>query len=108
MERLRRYSWPGNIRELENTIERAMILCDGPTIDVHIFEDKSNHTAQLSEPDDLSGLPEGLSIKKNTRLIEERLIRKALEETGGNRTNAAKLLEISHRALLYKIREYGI
>jgi two-component system response regulator AtoC len=49
-----------------------------------------------------------LSIKKTTRVIEEELIRKALRETRGNRTNAAKLLEISHRALLYKIKEFGI
>jgi two-component system response regulator AtoC len=49
-----------------------------------------------------------LSIKKTTRLIEEELIRKALQTTNGNRTNAAKILEISHRALLYKIKEYGI
>ena len=49
-----------------------------------------------------------LSIKKTTRIIEEELIRKALRETRGNRTNAAKILEISHRALLYKIKEYGI
>ena len=49
-----------------------------------------------------------LSIKKATRSIEEQLIRRALERTGGNRTRAAQLLEISHRALLYKIKEYQI
>ena len=43
-----------------------------------------------------------------TRAIEEDLIRRALDKTGGNRTRAAELLEISHRALLYKIKEYGI
>ena len=49
-----------------------------------------------------------LSIKKTARFMEETLIRRALEKTGGNRTAAAKLLEISHRALLYKIKDYGI
>ena len=49
-----------------------------------------------------------LSIKKTIKIIEEELIRKALAKTSGNRTNAAKLLEISHRALLYKIKEYDI
>ena len=49
-----------------------------------------------------------LSIKKATREIEQDLIRRALGFTQGNRTNAAKLLEISHRALLYKMKEYGI
>jgi len=49
-----------------------------------------------------------LSIKKTARFMEETLIRRALEKTGGNRTAAAKLLELSHRALLYKIKDYGI
>ena len=49
-----------------------------------------------------------LSIKQNSRIIEEELIRRALQQTGGNRTGAAKILEISHRALLYKIKDYGI
>jgi hypothetical protein len=49
-----------------------------------------------------------LSIKRASRRSEEDLIRRALERTKGNRTRAAELLEISHRALLYKIREYGI
>jgi two-component system response regulator AtoC len=49
-----------------------------------------------------------LSIKKTTRIIEEVLIRRALQQTKGNRTRAAGVLEISHRALLYKIKEYGL
>ena len=49
-----------------------------------------------------------LSIKKATRALEADLIRRALDATGGNRTTAARLLEISHRALLYKIKEYGL
>ena len=49
-----------------------------------------------------------LSVKKNSRRMEQALIRRALERTGGNRTAAAKILELSHRALLYKIKEYGI
>ena len=50
----------------------------------------------------------GLSIKKAEDLMERELIRQALDQTGGNRTHAAKLLEISHRALLYKLKEYGM
>ena len=49
-----------------------------------------------------------LSVKRATRELEERLIRAALERTGGNRTRAAQLLELSYRALLYKIKEYGL
>ena len=54
------------------------------------------------------GDADALSIKKATRELEQDLIRRALGVTQGNRTNAAKLLEISHRALLYKMKEYGI
>jgi len=55
-----------------------------------------------------TGEIEALSIKKATRELEQDLIKRALGVTQGNRTNAAKLLEISHRALLYKMKEYGI
>jgi two-component system response regulator AtoC len=53
-------------------------------------------------------LSDCLSIKKADAILEKQLIRKALERTGGNRTHAAKLLEISHRALLYKLKEYEL
>jgi two-component system response regulator AtoC len=58
-------------------------------------------------PDGNSG--EGdLSVKRRTEELERRLIRRALERTRGNRTRAARLLDLSHRALLYKIRDYGL
>ena len=99
------YHWPGNVRELENLIERAAVLCEG---DVLVPEDIPERLQQpqgalhhvLSSSD--------LSIKKANRSIEEALIRKALAQTRGNRTAAARLLEISHRALLYKIKDYGL
>ena len=96
--------WPGNVRELENILERALVLADGPTIDLAFLETVMTvrPPAPTSEPTD------ELSIKKATRDLEADLIRKALVVTQGNRTNAAKLLEISHRALLYKMKEYGI
>lgn len=105
MAHLRRYPWPGNVRELQNCIERAMVLCEGPVIEAHLLEDKVRR-AELGATDSLPA--EELSIKKMTRAMEEDLIRKALATTKGNRTNAAKLLEISHRALLYKIKAYGL
>jgi two-component system, NtrC family, response regulator AtoC len=109
MALLRDYSWPGNIRELENTIERAMVLCDGSLMGGHLFADKIGPTIERpgSAPDPESR-PEGLSLKKATRAVEVTLIRKALEVAGGHRLSAAKLLEISHRALLYKLKEYGL
>jgi two-component system response regulator AtoC len=51
---------------------------------------------------------DSLSIKRAEESIERDLIGRALEKTGGNRTHAARLLEISHRALLYKLKEYGL
>jgi len=99
------YSWPGNVRELENTIERAMVLAEGPRITP---EDLPVKIREVRDPIRLALKSDELSIKKTSRMIEEELIRRALKQTGGNRTTAAKLLEISHRALLYKIKEYGI
>ena len=99
------YAWPGNVRELENLMERAMVLAEGDTITVQELPDR------LREPRDpvaLSLASGDLSIKKASRLIEETLIKRALDKTKGNRTAAAKLLEISHRALLYKIKDYGL
>jgi two-component system response regulator AtoC len=102
---LARYGFPGNVRELENMIERAVVLADGDTLTVDDLPDRV-HAAI----DPIRAMLETgeLSIKKTARFAEETLIRKALAETGGNRTAAAKLLEISHRALLYKIKDYGI
>jgi two-component system response regulator AtoC len=99
------YAFPGNVRELENLVERAMVLADDDVIDETDLPD------QVKAPSDpvLAMLASGeLSVKKTSRFMEETLIRKALEKTGGNRTAAAKLLEISHRALLYKIKDYLI
>jgi two-component system response regulator AtoC len=99
------YAWPGNVRELENTIERAMVLCEGEMITAtdlpqRIRDAQDPVQTQLSSGD--------LSIKKASRVIEEVLIRRALQRTKGNRTRAAEVLEISHRALLYKIKNYNI
>ena len=99
------YSWPGNVRELENTIERAMVLCESEVIG------KEDLPERIRDADDTvqAHLASGeLSIKKTVRAIEEILIKKALEKTKGNRTRAAEILEISHRALLYKIKDYQI
>jgi two-component system response regulator AtoC len=104
MRLLIEYAWPGNVRELENVIERALVLADGPQIEPEQL------AAMIRSPgataparDDLD-----LSIKRQAAALERGLIRDALARTGGNRTRAAKLLELSHRALLYKIREYGL
>ncbi len=99
------YPWPGNVRELENVIERAVVLCEGTRITTGDLPSK------LLDPVDPSKIilaSDELSIKKMQRFMEKTLIARALEKTDGNRTQAAKLLELSHRALLYKIKDYGL
>ena len=107
------YPWPGNVRELENAIERAVILNDGPQLSPESLPEKV-WTVRAEEVAVVPGLelptPESqaFSLKRALNLVEERFIRAALRKTRGNRTRAAELLEISHRALLYKIKDYGI
>jgi two-component system response regulator AtoC len=106
MRLLLEYPWPGNVRELENTIERALVLAEGERI---MPEDLPGHVANPVGVIDSPDLPDDeLSVKKHSIMLERRLIKQALERTGGNKTRAADLLELSSRALLYKIREYGL
>jgi two-component system response regulator AtoC len=105
LDRLLAHDWPGNVRELENLIERAMILADGDRITLRELPEAL--TAPRREP--ARSAPGGdFSMRRARRRFESDLIRRALEATGGNRTRAAKLLEISYRALLYKIKEHGL
>jgi two-component system response regulator AtoC len=99
------YAWPGNVRELENTIERAMVLADSERIQLG---DLPERVREARDPVQMQLASGELSIKKTTRIIEEVLIRRALQKTKGNRTRAAEILEISHRALLYKLKDYKI
>ncbi len=99
------YGWPGNVRELENTIERAMVLAEA---DVLQTTDLPERIRDALDPVQVQLATGELSIKKTSSAIEEILIRRALQKTKGNRTRAAEVLEISHRALLYKIKDYKI
>jgi len=101
---LMKYGWPGNVRELENVIERAMILEEGEVIE------KSSLPMGVSSPSAEPQLAStvGLSIKKAHEAMERDFIKRALEATKNNKTRAAELLEISQRALLYKIKTYGL
>jgi two-component system, NtrC family, response regulator AtoC len=96
------YAWPGNVRELENVIERALVLSAGPMIE-------REHLSDIIAPASPAQLPtDDFSVKRQTEALERTLIRRALERTNGNRTRAAQLLDLSHRALLYKIRDYEL
>lgn len=104
------YNWPGNVRELENIIERTVLLAEGERLSIDDFPDiKPNkvNKAWCSDYMDIIG-DLSLSIKDAQKKIEAHLIRKALEKSSGNRTHAAKLLEISHPSLLVKMKIYNI
>ncbi len=101
------WRWPGNVRELENVLERALVLSEGTEIDEEALPQELR--AAAASPGPPPPPTDGdLSVKRAQRALEADLIRRALERTGGNRTRAAELLELSPRALLYKIREYGL
>ncbi|HTO71712.1 MAG TPA: sigma-54 dependent transcriptional regulator [Myxococcota bacterium] len=120
LDALAEYAWPGNVRELENSLERALILCRGRHIGRELFPfleavaaapdggdaDDGSDSNDSHDAPGVSG--EDLSIKRRGRALEERLIRLALVRTRGNRTRAARLLELSPRALQYKLKEYAV
>ena len=107
LELLVRYRWPGNVRELENALERALVLSEEDEIEPEALPAPVLAGAEpLPVPSALD--PGDLSVKRAQRVLEADLIRRALQQTAGNRTRAAELLELSPRALLYKIREYGL
>jgi two-component system response regulator AtoC len=101
--------WRGNIRELENALERAIVLSSNGAIGIGDLPGSvtkpslaAGKRALLDDPN------EDLSVKRRTATLEIDLITKALKQTNGNRTKAAKILELSHRALLYKLKSYNI
>jgi two-component system, NtrC family, response regulator AtoC len=107
MQILMSYTWPGNVRELQNIVERAVVLSDSRSITADSLPSElrrgvEDFRVQIPE--------EQLSIKQTLAelvpRIEQELINRALKLTNNNRTRAAKLLEISHRSLLYKLKEY--
>jgi len=105
MSVLMAYSWPGNIRELENVIERAVLLSRGRWITP---AELPSNMAKAQKPSLDLDPEDTLSIKKASRRIQRNLIEKALKRTNGNRSKAARLLEISRPMLLSKIKEYNL
>ena len=100
------YRWPGNIRELENVIERAMVLGSGDMLDVDALP------PDLRRPQDALDVPveipeSGLDLQTMLDQIEQRYIQLALTRTGGVQTHAAELLGVSFRQLRYKLQKYA-
>jgi two-component system, NtrC family, response regulator AtoC len=105
MARLLEYHWPGNVRQLENVIERAMVIADDTLLlPEHFTAELMNNGGNTHKETAF----EGLSLKDAQKVVEKQLITRALGETNGNRTRAARLLEISHPSLLTKIKAYEI
>jgi two-component system response regulator AtoC len=105
MSLLLEYHWPGNVRELENAIERAMVLSEEALL---LPEHFPAEFGQRFGANQLNDVFNGYSLKAAQKLMEKNLITSALTHTGGNRTQAARLLEISHPSLLSKIKSYSI
>jgi two-component system response regulator AtoC len=109
LQRLGAYHWPGNIRELENVMERMALFCDGDTIEEKILPEEVLATEAPSAPKTTStGATLKEIVKESTARIERDLIAKALEETGGNVTRAAQKLKISRKGLQLKMKELGL
>ena len=103
---LEAYDWPGNVRQLENALERAVLMCEQDTLQPSHLPDEICGAAVSDQP---KIAPDAdLSIKRQTAALERSLIQRALAQTDGNRTQAARLLDISYKALVYKIRGYGL
>ncbi len=98
---LMRYPFPGNVRELQNMMERAVVMAEGPVI-------RMEDLALPLDPDLLPPPPEGSTLDARLREYERRLILEALEQAGGVQTQAARILGLSERALRYRMARLGI
>jgi len=107
LEMMVEYPWKGNVRELENTIERAIILCDGKVIMPEHISLRSLSFESYMKNLPMNG-PLGDTAKEALRLAETQRIIKALKETKGNKSRAAEILQVSYKTLLTKIKEYHI
>lgn len=118
---LMQYDWPGNVRELENVLERAAIISGNQIIQPeHLPAEMLNSATELTatntgahgltstEPADGTSTVNALSLPNSVEALERQLIVKALAFTHGNKSKAAKVLEISERSLWYKLSQYGI
>jgi DNA-binding NtrC family response regulator len=118
MEVLCNYSWPGNIRELENVVERAVLFCDaqkvraedlppevrgGPAVPISFPPADANLEAALAGE---GGLKEHVKVAMSK--LERELVSRALGQTNGNVTHAARLLKISRKGLQLKMKELGL
>jgi two-component system response regulator PilR (NtrC family) len=109
LENLQRYAFPGNVRELENILERAITLCDGQEIQPEdlALPDVEN-TGETAGNGSVPAPPEGVALEEYLENIERQAILGALDQTGNNKTAAAKLLGITFRAMRYRLKKLGL
>jgi len=98
---LEEHPWPGNVSELENVIERAVVLCRGDTIDVRLLDLRPPGAPPADEP-------AGLRLDDALDRLERQMILKALEDTKQVKARAARLLGISERSLWCKLRKHRL
>lgn len=119
IEKLVNYSWPGNVREMENAIERAVILCKGDTLTPELFPilgvKKGDPFSEISSPAAPpaaagAGEPDSadLSMVAKVEALEKQMIKDTLARTGGNQRKAAQILGVTERILGYKMKNYGL
>ncbi|HEY3197268.1 MAG TPA: sigma-54 dependent transcriptional regulator [Nitrospirales bacterium] len=101
-----RLPWTGNVRELQNCIERAVILCDGRTVKPEHLGVSIQAPLAGEEPSSNGGLQAVGSAA--ARAAETKLIERVLVETGGNKSRAAEILQVSYKTLLTKVKDYGL
>ncbi len=106
MARLTSYHWPGNVRELENAIERGLVLAEGDSLQE---TDLPFLVEAWEDPEGLEGSSDdGVDLNRALEGLEARLIRSALDRTGGVKSDTARFLKIKKSALYYKLEKYGI
>ena len=103
---LQHYDWPGNVRELQNVVERALVLSQGSTIQVeHLPREMTSSKAETVVAE--SPQFHNLELTPALESVERAMISEALRQTGGNKSKAARLLDISERSLWYKLKNHG-
>jgi two-component system response regulator PilR (NtrC family) len=105
---LERYQWPGNIRELENVIERAIVLGTGDVLGVESLPEAVRRGRPARGPETMDFPEEGLDLDATLDDLERRYLQRALERTGGVQTKAADLLKMTFRQLRYKLQKHHL